>query len=164
VADLSHLSIGNLRAVLIGRIDGGKIRDARMRAVPRVAWPALFHEGFRSGGARVPELERIYVKLPFGRGVLVCEEPILVPPQGWEASLPMIGAAMTDAAERADRLCGLDSRPQAGPGDRSRCEGRHRNAGHGRAARCAIPSVCSASAAWLAWSRTGLSDPLHQPE
>ena len=50
--------------------------------------------------------DRMVLPLPFGRGVLVCEEPILVPQQGWEASLLMIGAAMTDAAERADRLCG----------------------------------------------------------
>ena len=50
--------------------------------------------------------DRMVLPLPFGRGVLVCEEPILVPRQDWEASLPMIGAAMTEAAERADRLCG----------------------------------------------------------
>ena len=43
--------------------------------------------------------------LPFGRGVLVCEPPILVPRQGWEASLSMIGAAMTAAVECADRMC-----------------------------------------------------------
>lgn len=49
--------------------------------------------------------DRMVLPMPFGRGVLVCEPPILVPRQGWEASLPMIGAAMTAAAERADRLC-----------------------------------------------------------
>lgn len=49
--------------------------------------------------------DRMVIPLPFGRGVLVCEPPILVPRQGWEASLPAIGTAMTTAVERADRLC-----------------------------------------------------------
>ena len=50
--------------------------------------------------------DRMVIPLPFGRGVLVCEPPILVPRQGWEASLPIIGTALTAAAERADRLSG----------------------------------------------------------
>ena len=49
--------------------------------------------------------DRMVLPLPFGRGVLVCEPPILVPRQGWEASLSMIGAAMTAAVECADRMC-----------------------------------------------------------
>jgi lysophospholipid acyltransferase (LPLAT)-like uncharacterized protein len=50
--------------------------------------------------------DQMVLPLPFGRGVLVCEQPIHVPRQGWEASLPMIGSALTEAVERADRLCG----------------------------------------------------------
>jgi lysophospholipid acyltransferase (LPLAT)-like uncharacterized protein len=50
--------------------------------------------------------DRMVLPLPFGRGVLVCEPPIPVPRQDWETSLPMIGTALTSAAERADRLCG----------------------------------------------------------
>lgn len=51
--------------------------------------------------------DQMVLPLPFGRGVLVCEQPILVPRQGWEASLPMIGTALTEAVERAGRLCGV---------------------------------------------------------
>jgi len=50
--------------------------------------------------------DQMVLPLPFGRGVLVCEAPIPVPRQGWETSLPMIGTALTVAAERADQLCG----------------------------------------------------------
>ena len=49
--------------------------------------------------------DRMVLPLPFGRGVLVCEAPIRVPRQGWEASLPIIETALTAAAERADQLC-----------------------------------------------------------
>jgi lysophospholipid acyltransferase (LPLAT)-like uncharacterized protein len=40
--------------------------------------------------------------LPFGRGRLVFGEMIAVPRQGWEASLPAIEAAVTQAAQRAE--------------------------------------------------------------
>jgi lysophospholipid acyltransferase (LPLAT)-like uncharacterized protein len=53
--------------------------------------------------------DRMVIPLPFCRGILVCEAPILVPRQGWEASLPLIGDAMTAAAEQADSLCRHDS-------------------------------------------------------
>jgi lysophospholipid acyltransferase (LPLAT)-like uncharacterized protein len=46
------------------------------------------------------------VPLPFGRGVLVCLPPISVPRDGWQDALPEIAAALTAAADRADRLCG----------------------------------------------------------
>jgi lysophospholipid acyltransferase (LPLAT)-like uncharacterized protein len=39
--------------------------------------------------------------LPFGRGRLVCQPFINVPREGWEAALPVIEAALTDAAVRA---------------------------------------------------------------
>ena len=50
--------------------------------------------------------DRMVIPLPFGRGVLVCLPPIAVPREGWEAALPEIAAALTAAADRADRLCG----------------------------------------------------------
>jgi 3-deoxy-D-manno-octulosonic-acid transferase len=50
--------------------------------------------------------DRMVVPLPFGRGVLVCLPPIAVPREDWETTLPQITAALTAAADRADRLCG----------------------------------------------------------
>jgi lysophospholipid acyltransferase (LPLAT)-like uncharacterized protein len=49
--------------------------------------------------------DRMVVPLPFGRGVLVCLPPISVPRDGWQEALPEIAAALTAAADRADRLC-----------------------------------------------------------
>jgi lysophospholipid acyltransferase (LPLAT)-like uncharacterized protein len=45
------------------------------------------------------------VPKPFGRGVVVCEPLISVPRASWQEALPDIGAALTAAAEKADRLC-----------------------------------------------------------
>ena len=53
----------------------------------------------------LPSWDRMVLPLPFGRGVLVCGTPVFVPRDGWEAALPGLGAALTDAAERADALC-----------------------------------------------------------
>jgi lysophospholipid acyltransferase (LPLAT)-like uncharacterized protein len=49
--------------------------------------------------------DRMVLPLPFGRGVIVCGPSIAVPREGWEAFLPVISQAMTDAADRADALC-----------------------------------------------------------
>jgi lysophospholipid acyltransferase (LPLAT)-like uncharacterized protein len=49
--------------------------------------------------------DRMVIPLPFGRGVVVCGPTIAVPEVGWEDSLPVIAAALTEAADRADRLC-----------------------------------------------------------
>ncbi|CAH2600520.1 Lysophospholipid acyltransferase family protein [Rhodovastum atsumiense] len=49
--------------------------------------------------------DHMVLPLPFGRGVLVCAAPITVARDGWEAALPAIAAAMTEAAGEADRLC-----------------------------------------------------------
>lgn len=49
--------------------------------------------------------DRMVLPLPFGRGVIVCGAPIAVPRQGWEATLPVIEAAMNAASDRADALC-----------------------------------------------------------
>jgi lysophospholipid acyltransferase (LPLAT)-like uncharacterized protein len=49
--------------------------------------------------------DRTIIPLPFGRGVLVCLPPIAVSRDGWEAAVPTIAMALTEAADRADRLC-----------------------------------------------------------
>jgi hypothetical protein len=65
VADMAQLSIGSPRAILLGRINVREVRDARMRAMPRVAWPALFMKAYAIAAREMPELRRIYVKLPW---------------------------------------------------------------------------------------------------
>jgi len=50
--------------------------------------------------------DRMVLPLPFGRGVLVCLPAIAVPREGWEASLPGIAAALSEAADIADRMVG----------------------------------------------------------
>jgi hypothetical protein len=45
------------------------------------------------------------VPKPFGRGVVVCLPTIPVDRDAWQDAVPAIGAALTAAAERADRLC-----------------------------------------------------------
>jgi lysophospholipid acyltransferase (LPLAT)-like uncharacterized protein len=49
--------------------------------------------------------DRMVLPLPFGRGVLVCGKPIAVARDSAAAALPEIAAALTEAADRADRLC-----------------------------------------------------------
>lgn len=49
--------------------------------------------------------DRMVVPKPFGRGVLVCGPLIPVPRAGWQDAVPAIAAALTAAAETADRLC-----------------------------------------------------------
>ncbi len=49
--------------------------------------------------------DRMVLPLPFGRGVLVCGAPIGVAPDAADAALPTIAAALSDAADAADRLC-----------------------------------------------------------
>ncbi len=53
----------------------------------------------------LPTWDRMLLPLPFGRGVLVCGEPIGVPREDWASSLPVIEAALTLAAQQADLLC-----------------------------------------------------------
>jgi len=54
---------------------------------------------------RLPTWDRMVVPLPFGRGVIVCGTPIAVERDGWEAALPGIEAALSAAADEADRRC-----------------------------------------------------------
>ncbi len=49
--------------------------------------------------------DRMVLPLPFGRGVIVCRPPIQVGRHDAAAALPRIAAALTEAAEMADRLC-----------------------------------------------------------
>ncbi len=44
--------------------------------------------------------------LPWGRGIVVCGAPIAVHREAADEALPAIAAALTDAADRADRLLG----------------------------------------------------------
>lgn len=53
----------------------------------------------------LPTWDRMLLPLPWGRGVLVCGPPILVPREGWAGSLPAIQAALTTAAHQADLAC-----------------------------------------------------------
>ena len=47
--------------------------------------------------------DRMMVPLPFGRGVIAVQPPILVPRDGAEAALPAIEAALSAACDAADR-------------------------------------------------------------
>jgi lysophospholipid acyltransferase (LPLAT)-like uncharacterized protein len=49
--------------------------------------------------------DRMVLPLPFGRGAIVCRPPISVPRDGADRALPVIAAALTEAADRADVLC-----------------------------------------------------------
>ena len=87
-------------------------RGPRRKAAPGVAQIAglsgalVLPVGAQTSRRRVlPTWDRMYVPLPFGRGVIVCGAPIAVPREGWESYLPQIEAALTEAAEAADRLC-----------------------------------------------------------
>jgi len=53
----------------------------------------------------LPTWDRMVLPLPFGRGVLVCGAPIHVPRDHWADSLPVIAAALTQAADEAEALC-----------------------------------------------------------
>ena len=53
----------------------------------------------------LPTWDRMVVPLPFARGVVVCLPTIAVSRNNWQDAVPAIGAAMTEAADRADSLC-----------------------------------------------------------
>jgi len=53
----------------------------------------------------LPTWDHMILPLPFGRGVLVCGAPIHVPRDRWADSLPLIAAALTQAADEARALC-----------------------------------------------------------
>ena len=106
--------------VLLGVLDAGQHilitpdgpRGPRRRAAPGVAQIAglsgvpILPIGAQTSRRRLlPTWDRMVVPLPFGRGVIVCGQPIPVPREGWEESLPVIEAALSEAADAADRLC-----------------------------------------------------------
>ncbi len=49
--------------------------------------------------------DRMVIPRPFGRAVMVCRPPIAVTREGWRDAVPAIEAALTAAADEADRLC-----------------------------------------------------------
>ncbi len=53
----------------------------------------------------LPTWDRMLLPLPFGRGVIVCGAPVTVARGNAAARLPEIAAALTAAAEEADRQC-----------------------------------------------------------
>ena len=54
---------------------------------------------------RLPTWDRMAMPLPWGRGVLVCGEPLAVEAGQIDAMLPRIEAALTAAVERAEAMC-----------------------------------------------------------
>jgi lysophospholipid acyltransferase (LPLAT)-like uncharacterized protein len=106
------------RALLARLADGDHVvltpdgpRGPRRTAAPGIAQLAAW------SGARVlpvgaqtslrwvlPTWDKMVVPLPWGRGALVCGPTISVAPDEWEAAAPAISAALSDAADEADRL------------------------------------------------------------
>jgi lysophospholipid acyltransferase (LPLAT)-like uncharacterized protein len=60
---------------------------------------------------RMPSWDRMIFPFPYGRGVIVCRPPILVPRADWAAHLPVIVAALDAACDEADALCGVPRSP-----------------------------------------------------
>ena len=54
----------------------------------------------------LPTWDRMLLPLPWGRGVLVCGEPIVVPRANWENTVPALQKALHRAAQDADAACG----------------------------------------------------------
>jgi len=108
-----------IRALLAALKEGAAVvitpdgpRGPRRVAAPGVAQLAALSEVpvlAASGQVRwritLRSWDRMVLPLPFGRGVLVCEAPILIPQGEAAAFLPIIEVAMNTAADRADILC-----------------------------------------------------------
>jgi lysophospholipid acyltransferase (LPLAT)-like uncharacterized protein len=109
-----------MRSLLAALADGAAIvmtpdgpRGPRRVAAPGVAQlaalsqaPVLPVSGQVRWGFTLNSWDRMVLPLPFGRGVLVCGAPIHVKRDEASAFLPRIEAAMSNAADRADALCG----------------------------------------------------------
>ena len=50
--------------------------------------------------------DRMILPLPFGRGVMLCGAPILVPREGWMDTLPSLKSAIDALTARADAMAG----------------------------------------------------------
>ena len=108
-----------LRSLLAVIEAGGQVaitpdgpRGPRRRAVPGVAQlsalagvPVMPCAAQTTRHRILRTWDRMVLPLPFGRGVLVCGEPIAVPRGGWAESVTLIEAALTGVAEQADLLC-----------------------------------------------------------
>ncbi len=88
------------------------------RGPRRVAAPGVAHLAALTGVAVLPVAgcstrrlvlrqtwDRMMLPLPFGRGVIVCAAPIMVPRNGWEGALPVIEAGLNEAAAAAEAWC-----------------------------------------------------------
>lgn len=88
-------------------------RGPRRQAAPGVAQLAALSGAavLPLGGATtrrriLPSWDRMMLPLPFGRGVIVVGNPIRVAPDGADAALPGIAAALDAACAEADRVVG----------------------------------------------------------
>ena len=70
VVEHCRLCMGVPAHALVGRIDVGPLATARTQAAQRPAWTAIFAKAQALAALEVPELRRIYVKLPWPH---VCE-------------------------------------------------------------------------------------------
>ncbi len=87
------------------------------RGPPREAAPGVAQLAALSGAPVLPcaaqtsrrwvlrSWDGMVIPRPFGRGVVVCRPLIAVAREGWRDAVPAIGAALTEAADQADRLC-----------------------------------------------------------
>jgi lysophospholipid acyltransferase (LPLAT)-like uncharacterized protein len=105
---------------LAGLLGGGYLvaitpdgpRGPRRRAAPGVAQlaelaavPVLPCAAQTTRRITLATWDGMVLPLPFGRGVIVCAEPIRVGRDEWQTALPAIEAALDAAANRANRLC-----------------------------------------------------------
>lgn len=63
--DLMHFSAGVPTVPVQRRMQLAVVAEARLRAADRPGWPAVFIKAYARVAARVPELRRAYVRLPW---------------------------------------------------------------------------------------------------
>ncbi len=87
-------------------------RGPRRRAAPGVAQlaelsgaPVLPCAAQTTRRMKLGTWDGMVLPLPFGRGAIVCGEPIAVAPEGWQTALPMIEAALNAVTDTANLLC-----------------------------------------------------------
>ncbi len=74
----------------------GVVRLAALSGIPVIAAAASCRPAHR-----LQSWDRMLLPLPFGRGRIVCSAPIHVAPSGWRDALPVIAAALNQAAREA---------------------------------------------------------------
>lgn len=79
------------------RLQPGVARLAALSQAPVFAVAACCRPGRRLGS-----WDRMRLPLPFGRGRIVCSEPLPVEARQWEAAMPVIAAALDRVAARAE--------------------------------------------------------------